>query len=371
MKTLKAVVLGAGGFIGGHLCQRLLKQGYKVRGVDRKFNPYWRMDGIEFIIGDLRNIDVVDTVIDYEVDEVYQLAAEMGGAGYIFTGKHDADIFSNSALINLNVASVAIRKKVKKIFYSSSACVYSSEYQSSERVNKLSESMAYPADPDSNYGWEKLLSERLYMAYAENYGLNVRIARFHNIYGPESDFYTGREKAPAAICRKVILAGKVNPLDYNDDPLGLRDGVKENYINIWGSGNQIRSFLYIDDCLDAIELLMKSNCQGPINIGSEEAVTINQLAEIAIDISCNKIKVKHIDGPIGVNGRCSDNTLINDVLGWQPKVSLREGMKHLHDWMYVYLCTMKLSYEGADGNIRRFYIDESTPGVQKRIEIML
>jgi len=350
MQTKTACVLGAGGFIGSHLCQRLLRQGYKVRGVDRKYNQFFKTDGMEFIIGDLRNIDVVDTVIDYEVDEVYNFAAEMGGAGYVFTGNNDADIFSNSAMINLNVASVALKKRVKKIFWSSSACVYSQEYQSMERINKLSESMAWPASPDSLYGKEKLMSEQLYLAYAKNYGLNVRIARFHNIYGKESDFYTGREKAPAAICRKVYLA--------------------KDKIDIWGSGNQVRSFLYIGDCLDAVQLLMESDYKEPINIGSEEAVTINELAEMAIKISGKKIKINNIPGPIGVNGRCSDNTLVKKILGWDPKVSLSEGMKILYDWLYVYMATMPKIYEVYDKKQRAYYIDLSWPNKVQRFEIM-
>lgn len=350
METKKAVVLGAGGFIGSHLCQRLLSQGYKVRGVDRKYNQFFKTYEMEFIIGDLRNIDVVDTVIDYEVDEVYNLAAEMGGAGYVFTGNNDADIFSNSALINLNVAKVALKKRVKKLFWSSSACVYSQEYQSMERINKLSESMAWPANPDSNYGLEKLMSEQLYLAYAKNYGLNVRIARFHNIYGDYSDFYTGREKAPAAICRKVCLA--------------------KDKIDIWGSGNQVRSFLYIEDCLDAVQLLMESEHKEPINIGSEEAVTINELAKMAIKISGKKIKINHIPGPIGVNGRCSDNTLVKNVLGWEPKVSLLDGMKRLYDWINVYLICMPKVYEVYDKKQRAYYIDLSWPNKVQRFEIM-
>lgn len=328
MKT--ALVLGAGGFIGSHLVKRLKKEGYWVRGVDLKYPEFSKSEADEFLIYDLRkpkNVKAVMRLNDSFVfsfyplafsdtikfDEVYQLAADMGGAGYIFTGEHDADVMHNSATINLNVADSARELGVKKLFYSSSACMYPQELQNDYHNEGLRESDAYPGNPDSEYGWEKLFSERLFLAYARNYFLNVRIARFHNIYGPEGTYEGGREKAPAAMCRKVSKA--------------------KNEIEVWGTGRQTRSFLYIDDCIDAVRLLMESEVDIPLNIGSEEMVTINQLAQMAIDISGKDIKIKNIDGPTGVMGRNSNNELIEEKIGWKPKYTLRQGMEVTYNWI--------------------------------------
>lgn len=335
MKT--ALVLGAGGFIGSHLVSRLIKDGYWVRGVDLKRPEFSESDAHEFLIYDLRNPQNVKAVMrntlynqfsfheqPYETnspfDEVYQLAADMGGAGFVFTGEHDADIMHNSAMINLNVAEYAKKYGVKKLFYSSSACMYPQEIQNDYHNPGLRESDAYPANPDSEYGWEKLFSERLFLAYQRNHGLNVRIARFHNIYGPEGTYKGGREKAPAAMCRKVILTL-------------FEPKCMAHEIEIWGTGHQTRSFLYIDDCVDAVRLLMDSDFTGPVNIGSEEMVTINQLAQLAIELSGKDILIKHIDGPVGVMGRNSNNELIEEKLGWEPKYSLRLGMVKTFNWI--------------------------------------
>lgn len=316
----KAVVLGAGGFIGHHLVNRLKEEGYWVRGVDLKYPEFSQDRSDEFVIGDLRDINVVKSVLS-EVDEVYQLAADMGGAGFVFTGEHDADILNNSALININVAAFSNLFKISKVFYSSSACMYPAYNQTDPDNPKCSEESAYPAEPDSEYGWEKLFSERLYMAYARNYGLNVRIARFHNIYGPEGTWRGGREKAPAAICRKVVEA--------------------EGDIEIWGDGEQTRSFLYIDDCVDAVLRFMQSDFQGPVNIGSEEMITINGLAQMVMFVADKEVHIKHIEGPQGVRGRNSDNTLIFEKLKWTPKVSLVEGIGKTYDWINEQVCQMK------------------------------
>jgi len=311
-----ALVCGAGGFIGGHLVKRLKNEGYWVRGVDLKQPEYSPTAADDFVIADLREAEVWKKILDRPFDEVYQLAADMGGAGYIFTGEHDADVMHNSAMINLNMCHYGQKAGVKKIFYSSSACIYPKFNQEDPDNPKCTEDSAYPALPDSEYGWEKLFSERLYMSYFRNYGLDARIARFHNIYGPEGAWTGGKEKAPAAICRKVAEA---------------EDGGK---IEMWGDGLQTRSFLYIDDCLDAVRKLMDSeNFHGPVNIGSEEMVTINQLAEIAMEIAGKKLRIKHIDGPQGVRGRKSDNQLINEKLGWEPKLSLKEGLQKTYSWI--------------------------------------
>jgi nucleoside-diphosphate-sugar epimerase len=317
MKSCRtALVLGAGGFIGGHLANKLKREGFWVRGVDLKHNEHQGLPIDDFVIGDLRDQQIVAKVINQPFDEVYQLAADMGGAGYIFTGNHDADVMHNSATINLNVAHQSVKAGVKKIFYSSSACMYP-EYNQLDPANpKLSEDSAYPAAPDSEYGWEKLFSERLYFAFKRNYGLNVRVARFHNIFGPFGTWTGGKEKAPAAMCRKVAEA---------------KEGGE---IEIWGDGLQTRSFLYIDECLEGIKRLMDSETFfGPVNIGSEEMVTINQLVEYITEIAGKKLSIKHIDGPLGVRGRNSDNKLIKEKLGWAPSQPLKDGLKKTYDWI--------------------------------------
>lgn len=313
MKT--AVVFGAGGFIGSHLVKRLKREGYHVSGVDLKYPEYSPTEADEFFIGDLRYPATVDSVIPEGVDELYQLAADMGGAGYIFSGEHDADVMHNSALINLNTARAAVEKGVKALFYSSSACIYP-EFNQWDPLNpNCAENSAYPAQPDSEYGWEKLFSERLYMSYCRNYGLNVKIARYHNVYGPEGAWNNGKEKAPAAICRKVAEA---------------TDGTS---IEVWGDGRQTRSFLYIDDCLEATTRLIRSEHTGPFNIGSEEMVSINAFAEMIIAVSGKNLTIRNIPGPEGVRGRCSDNSLIMRDLGWSPTVSLEKGMRELYGWV--------------------------------------
>lgn len=337
MKT--ALVLGAGGFIGSHLVKRLKSEGYWVRGVDLKRPDFRDSEADEFLLYDLREPQHVRAVLtldrelkftyhekpftqQYYFDEVYQMAADMGGAGYIFTGEHDADVMHNSATINLNVCNFV--NKQSKVFYSSSACMYPQESQELSTGCALSEDMAYPANPDSEYGWEKLFSERLYLAYQRNYGLNVRIARFHNIYGPEGTYTEPKAKAPAAMCRKVAdLAGRW-------DSHELDGGM----IEVWGDGKQTRSFLYIDDCIDAVRLLMQSNFKEPINIGSEEMVSINQLAQMAIDLSGKDIRIKNVpSNALGVRGRNSDNTLIRQVLRWEPKWSLLLGLEVTYKWI--------------------------------------
>jgi GDP-D-mannose 3',5'-epimerase len=311
----KAVVLGAGGFIGSHLVKRLKKEGYWVRGVDLVHPAYSVTEADDFIIGDLRDVTVVDKSISEGTDEVYQLAADMGGAGYIFTGENDAHVMHNSALINLHVADECVKKKVGKVFYSSSACVYPERNQMDPENPKCQEDSVYPAEPDSEYGWEKLFSERLYLSFARNHGLSVRIARFHNIYGPEGAWNNGKEKAPAAICRKVAEA------------------TEGGEIEIWGDGKQTRSFLYIDDCLDAVRLLMKNTFVGPVNIGSEEMFSINDFAQLVATVSGKTITVKNISGPTGVRGRCSDNAVIRKALSWDSKIDLAKGIALTYRWV--------------------------------------
>ncbi len=316
MNTEKnALVCGAGGFIGGHLVKKLKKEGFWVRGVDLKNPEFAPTAADDFIVGDLRDQTVVQNILDRPFDEVYQLAADMGGAGYIFTGDHDADVMHNSAQINLNMTYYGVKAKIKKIFYSSSACIYPEYNQMDPDNPKCSEDSAYPAAPDSEYGWEKLFSERLFLSFQRNYGLDVNIARFHNIFGPEGTWTGGKEKAPAAMCRKVA-----ETLDGGE-------------IEMWGDGKQTRSFLYIDECLEGIRRLMESEFSGPVNIGSEEMVTINQLAEIAMEIAGKKITVKHIPGPLGVRGRNSDNNLIGEKLNWKPSKPLKDGMVKTFQWI--------------------------------------
>jgi len=313
MKT--ALVCGAGGFIGSHLVNKLKEEGCWVRGVDLKYPEFNKTSADDFIIGDLRDQVVCQKILDRNFDEVYQLAADMGGAGYIFIGEHDADVMHNSATINLNMTYYGQKTGIKKIFYSSSACIYPKYNQENPDNPICREDSAYPALPDSEYGWEKLFSERLYLSFQRNYGLNVRVARFHNIFGPEGTWTGGKEKAPAAICRKVAEA---------------KDG---GQIEIWGDGLQTRSFLYIDECLEGIRRFMDSDFSGPINIGSEERVTINKLAEMVTGISRKKLSINHINGPLGVRGRNSDNTLIKAKLGWAPSVPLINGLKKQYQWI--------------------------------------
>lgn len=324
----KIVILGGGGFIGGHLAKRLKDEGNYVRICDLKRHEYFEQSEIcnEFIVGDLRDPKTVEIVIDEDVDELYQLAADMGGALYIFTGENDADVMHNSAMINLNVASECVKKNVKKVFYSSSACMYPDYNQTDSNNPNCVESSAYPANPDSEYGWEKLFSERLYMSYNRNYGLNVRIARFHNIFGPYGTWNGGKEKSPAALCRKVA------------------ESPENTSIEVWGDGQQTRSFLYIDECVEAVLRLMNSNFIGPVNIGSEEMVTINELAKLIISISGKNLNVSNISGndfynkygfkcPIGVKGRNSNNTLYLEKIGWVVSKPLKYGLEKTYNWI--------------------------------------
>jgi GDP-D-mannose 3',5'-epimerase len=300
----RILVAGAGGFIGGHLVKRLKQEGYWVRGVDLKYHEFCPSNADEFIIGDLRDQAVAGQVVQ-GIDEVYQLAADMGGAGYIFTGEHDACVMHNSATINLNMLEAGRLAGIKKFFYSSSACIYPQYNQMDPDNPNCAEASAYPAAPDSEYGWEKLFSERLYLSYMRNYGMEVHISRFHNIFGPEGTWTGGREKSPAAFCRKIA-----------ETPAG-------GDIEMWGDGKQTRSFLYIDDCLEGVRRLMESNFEGPVNIGSEEMVTINDLAEAIMTIAGKRLTITHIPGPLGVRGRNSDNRLILEKLGWAPSSQLR------------------------------------------------
>ena len=346
-----ALVLGAGGFIGSHMVKRLRSEGYWVRGVDLKYPEYSKTQANEFVQGDLRDVHFVKRVLEFKgysgnffnsvpyqhiepFDEIYQFAADMGGAGFVFTGENDADIMHNSVSINLNVLeeqrklnetftgekgwSECNRPKLDwktKIFYSGSACMYPEHNQLDPNNPDCREESAYPANPDSEYGWEKLFSERLYLSYNRNHGIPVRIARYHNIFGPEGTWKGGREKAPAAICRKVAYASA------------------DDTIEVWGDGNQTRSFLYIDECIEATRRLMDSEFIGPVNIGSEEMVTINELVDIAAKISGKEIKKNHIDGPLGVRGRNSNNDLIREKLGWDYEQTLEEGIKKTYGWI--------------------------------------
>jgi GDP-D-mannose 3', 5'-epimerase len=311
----KTLVLGGGGFIGNHLVARLKSDGHWVRAADLKRPDFSISTADEFILGDLSNSQFCQEVIDQPFDEVYQLAADMGGAGYIFTGLHDADIMCNSSMINVNVLKSCVRSGSKRIFFPSSACVYPQENQRDPSKPVTREDSVYPANPDSEYGWEKLFSERLYLSFSRNYGLIVRIARYHNIFGPLGQWIGGREKAPAAVCRKVALAAD------------------QDSIEIWGNGEQTRSFLYIDECLDGSIKLMRSNCAIPVNIGSEEMVSINQLVRMVATIAGKSIKVVHTPGPLGVSGRNSDNTLIRESIGWSPSRPLVEGLEKTYEWI--------------------------------------
>ena len=310
----RALVNGAGGFIGSHLVARLRDEGFWVRGVDLKYPEFSTTAADDFMIGDLRDYSIAALAVE-GIDDVYQLAADMGGAGYLFTGDHDACVMHNSAIINLNTLEAGRKAAVKRLFYSSSACIYPEHNQLDPANPVCSEDSAYPAAPDSEYGWEKLFSERLYLAYARNYGLEVHIARFHNIFGPQGTWQGGREKAPAAVCRKVAEA---------------RDGGE---IEIWGDGMQTRSFLYVSECLDGVRRLMDSRFQGPVNIGSEEMISINELAEIVMRIAGKKLRIRHIPGPLGVRGRNSDNRLIAKELGWAPSQPLEDGLTKTYHWI--------------------------------------
>ncbi|OGP64591.1 MAG: NAD-dependent dehydratase [Deltaproteobacteria bacterium RBG_16_42_7] len=311
----KALVCGAGGFIGSHLVKGLKREGFWVRGVDLKYPEFSEMKADDFVIGDLRDQYLSRSIVDMRFDEVYQLAADMGGAGFVFTGENDADIMHNSATINLNMLEACRKRNVTRIFYSSSACIYPEYNQMDPDNPKCSEDSAYPAAPDSEYGWEKLFSERLYLAYQRNNGMEVRIARYHNIFGPEGTWKGGREKSPAAICRKVAMASD-------------KEGIE-----IWGDGKQTRSFLYIDECIEGSIRLMRSDFTGPVNIGSDEMVTINELAEIVMAIACKKLSIKHIPGPLGVRGRNSDNKLIKEKIGWAPSMPLEKGLNITYRWI--------------------------------------
>jgi nucleoside-diphosphate-sugar epimerase len=314
MMKKRILVCGAGGFIAGHLVNQLKVEGYWVRGADIKVHEFGETAADEFVLGDLRDQGVAREVVD-GIDEVYQLAADMGGAGYIFTGEHDAGVMHNSATINLNLLEYGRLAGVKKFFYSSSACMYPAYNQEDPDNPNCSEDSAYPAAPDSEYGWEKLFSERLYFSYMRNHGVQVRVARFHNIFGPEGTWNGGREKAPAAICRKVAEAA-----DGGD-------------IEIWGDGCQTRSFLYINECVEGVRRLMDSDFAGPVNIGSDEMVTINHLAHLVSEIASKKLLLRHIPGPLGVRGRNSDNRLIKQKLGWRPSRPLREGLESTYSWI--------------------------------------
>ena len=314
-ETKKALVCGAGGFIGSHMVKKLKSEGYWVRGADIKYPEFSMSEADEFLRGDLTGQTFCDMVCNIEFDEIYQFAADMGGAGYIFTGEHDADVMNNSATINLNILR-NIKDYKPKIFFSSSACMYPEHNQLDPNTPDCREESAYPANPDSEYGWEKLFSERLYLAYSRNYGIPVRIARYHNIFGPEGTWNGGREKAPAAICRKVAELPK-----------------EGGTIEVWGDGLQTRSFLFVDECVEATYRLVQSDFTGPVNIGSEEMVSINQLVDIAAKVAGKEVEKNHIDGPLGVRGRNSNNDLIREKLDWDYTMTLEEGIKKTYDWI--------------------------------------
>ena len=311
----KALVCGAGGFIGAHMVKRLKKEGFWVRGVDLKYPPYADTEADDFMIADLRDPVACRNAVDQKFDEVYQFAADMGGAGFVFVGENDYDIMHNSAMINLNMVEACRLRNTKRIFYSSSACMYP-EYNQMEPENpNLSEDSAYPAQPDSEYGWEKLFSERLYLTAARNKGLEVRVARYHNIFGEEGSWFDGREKAPAALCRKIAEVEDKGTID------------------LWGDGNQTRSFLHVDECIEATIRLTRSDWLGPVNIGSDEMVTINQLASMIASIAGKEISINHISGPQGVRGRNSDNRLYEKKLGWRVSEPLIRGLERTYPWI--------------------------------------
>ncbi len=309
--------------------QKLKSEGYWVRGADLKYPEFTPALADDFVLVDLRRRRSWKRIMDGRFDEAYQLAADMGGAGYIFTGDNDSHVMHNSAMINLHMADFGVRKNVKKVFYSSSACMYPAHNQEDPKNPKCGEATAYPASPDSEYGWEKLFSERVYLAFSRNHGLDVRIARFHNIFGPEGTWQGGREKAPAALCRKIA-----------EQPDG-------GEIEIWGDGEQTRSFLYIDQCIEAVRRLMRSTFSGPVNIGSEEMVTINQMAKMIMEIAGKNLAIKHVSGPMGVRGRNSDNKLIRAKLGWEPTMCLRDGLARTYPWIQAQVQASKASQEGV------------------------
>lgn len=311
----KAIVLGAGGFIGHHLAKSLVSEGFWVRGVDQKKPRYEETDCQDFLVGDLTDPLVCAAAFDMQFDEVYQLAADMGGAGYIFTGENDADVMYNSALINLNVANAVYRRNIKRVFYSSSACMYPEHNQLDPDNPNCAEDSAYPANPDSEYGWEKLFSERLFLAYGRNKGIEPRVARYHNIFGPLGSWNDGREKAPAALCRKVAEVESGGAID------------------LWGDGLQTRSFLFIDDCVEATKRLTRSDWEGPVNIGSDEMIAMKDLAYLIASVAGKDITINNIPGPVGVRGRNSDNTLIAEKLSWQPRYNLRQGIEMTYPWI--------------------------------------
>ena len=314
-ETKKALVCGAGGFIGSHMVKKLKSEGYWVRGADKKYPEFSMSEADEFLRGDLTGQTFCDMVCNIEFDEIYQFAADMGGAGYIFTGEHDADVMNNSATINLNILR-NVKDYKPKIFFSSSACMYPEHNQFDPNTPDCREDTAYPANPDSEYGWEKLFSERLYLSYHRNYDVPVRIARYHNIFGPEGTWTGGREKAPAAICRKVAELPKGG-----------------GSIEVWGDGLQTRSFLFVDECVEATYRLVQSDFTGPVNIGSEEMVSINELVDIAAKAAGKDVEKNHIDGPLGVRGRNSNNDLIREKLDWDYTMTLEEGIKKTYDWI--------------------------------------
>lgn len=314
IKTI--LVCGAGGFIGTHLVNDLKDKGHTVIGVDIKFPLYEDSRCDDFYKQDLRQAEMVDFIFSqHKFDEVYQLAADMGGAGYIFIGDNDADIMHNSASINLNVLESCRRNKVTKVFYSSSACMYPEHNQLDPDNPDLAEDTAYPANPDSDYGWEKLFSERLYLAYGRCYNMNVKIARFHNIFGPQGSWNNGKEKAPAALCRKVAMAE--------------HDGV----IEVWGPGNQTRSFLFIDECVEGIQRIMESDLTEPVNLGSTRKISINELVLLIAERTNKRVTIKNIDGPRGVMGRTSDNKMIKEKIDWAPDEDLETGIDKTYSWI--------------------------------------
>ena len=315
LKLKKALILGAGGFIGSHMVTKLKEEGFWVKGVDLKYPDFSKSKADEFLIGDLRDPEVCKDAANQKFDEVYQFAADMGGAGYIFTGENDAAITRNSALININILNACLLKNNTRIFYSSSACIYPAHNQNDPNNPNCEESSAYPANPDSEYGWEKLFSERLYLSYARNHNFDVRIARYLNVFGPEGTWDGGKEKVPAAICRKIANAQHTDSIE------------------LWGDGLQTRSFLIIDECLEGSIKLMRSNCSFPLNIGSDEMVSINQLVDIVAEIANKKITTVHIGGPLGVRGRNSHNKLIQSSIGWSPEKPLKWGLEKTYNWI--------------------------------------